>query len=335
MNALEESAVPLWYKPISPNYLRRAVWHDYRSRCAYMITLSKHHDLPVLSSLSQSMLEKPGIIYPELSLPGIAICRAFKDFQFKYPFLKVGRYVVMPDHIHFVIEALEILDRHFGFYLNKLKTECSMRYWIMMGGDPAGGCGSVFEDGYNDKILRRKNQWNVWNEYIADNPRRLLVRRHLPEFFRRGRIVIAGTPREYSCYGNQFLLDYPDKRLVKFSRRFTREDTLKWRKSCLENSDMGTVLVSPFIHPEEKSIGNEVVKRGGKIIQIVENPFGDREKPERSRFNLCESGSLLIISLNGKKVDYPDNMTYNRASELNKFARKIVDCSMDGLIHRR
>ena len=44
--------------------------------------------------------------------------------------------------------------------------------------------GLLFERGYNDRILLRDGQLQTWLHYLADNPRRLLMKREHPDLFR-------------------------------------------------------------------------------------------------------------------------------------------------------
>ena len=84
---------------------------------------------------------------------------------------------------------------------------------------------------------------------------------------------------------------------------------------------MGSILVSPFIHPDEKGIRSAAEELKGKIILIQHEEFGEKFKPARHDFNQCSQGSLLIISL-----DYPKDsaLTKEICKEMNELDSKIA-----------
>ena len=64
---------------------------------------------------------------------------------------------------------------------------------------------TLWEKGYNDKILFNYTTLSKWKAYLEDNPRRLAIRRAHPDFFRvRFGVEVAG--RKYAAIGNRFLL---------------------------------------------------------------------------------------------------------------------------------
>ena len=61
------------------------------------------------------------------------------------------------------------------------------------------------------------------------------------------------------------------------------------------------ILVSPFIHAEEKKIRDWAMDNGGVLIYIIHKRFPERYKPSGKLFELCSEGRVLIIS-------YPTNI---------------------------
>lgn len=199
----------------------------------------------------------------------------------------------MPDHIHILLRIKEYSDKPLGYYVSNL-TGASTREWRAI----TGVTYSVFEKGYNDRIIGASRSLDTLYRYIRDNPRRLAVRRAHPEFFRRvNDISIAGT--RCRAYGNFQLLDCPFKEQVVVHRADSPETCAANRERWLYTAANGGVLVSPFISPAEKAVRSDTETFGARLILITNRPMEDRYKPSGSDFELCETGRLLILSIPG------------------------------------
>ena len=98
---------------------------------------------------------------------------------------------------------------------------------IVPAGSPAGKNPSLFEPGYNDKILLREGQLNNWKRYLDDNPRRLAIKRLHPDFFTViHQAIIVGRPCQ--MVGNRFLLDIPQKMAVIVHSAYTDEEIIDY-----------------------------------------------------------------------------------------------------------
>lgn len=269
--------------------LKRALWHDYRSSCRYMITLSRRRDFPPLSVIEgdpQLPAGTRGSCRTRWSHAGKKIADLIYNMSAIHPALRADQYVVMPDHVHILLWVQSPLPEHLGFYIARFKNAVNL----------AAGENHVFEDGFNDQIVTSKRDLNTLFAYIRDNPRRLAVRRACPDFFnRRDSVNIAG----HACmvYGNIHLLDNPFKEQVVVHRADSPEVLSRNKETWLYTAANGGVLVSPFISQAEKAIRNEAEASGGKIILITHEAFPDRYKPAAHDFELCTQGRLLIISL--------------------------------------
>ena len=92
-----------FYRQLVPNGRRRSNWHDYRSRCIYMITLNKADCIPRFSTIKGipgDYINKP---YTDLSPTGKIIAANVSALKHRFPFISILRRCIMPDHIHFVI----------------------------------------------------------------------------------------------------------------------------------------------------------------------------------------------------------------------------------------
>ena len=87
------------------------------------------------------------------------------------------------------------------------------------------------------------------------------------------------------------------------------------------------MLVTPGISECEKRIKGMALRRGLRMIHLQSAPIGQYWKPERSRFEACVNGSLLILA------PWPDDMPefeseYARFHYLNHLAEAI--CAVEG-----
>lgn len=309
-------------KPIKHSMLRRANWHDYSSRCVYMITFYKNPDMPVFSTLIGTIgIDKE--IGTKLTPIGNAILKGFYQFNADYPDIEVCTNVIMPDHVHFILYVKKPTEKKLGHYISKLKGNCSRNYLEISGNNDLS---PIFVKGFNDKILNKKGQWDTWKNYINDNPRRLRMRMQYPDLFKRANIITIDN-LSHPVYGNIFLLKHPEKYAVKVSRRHSEEEKKENRKLWLACAGRNGILVSPFFHPEEKEIRKTAIEEGAGIIQIVEHPFAPREKPAKSDFELCSQGRLLFVALRQEPANSKTTLTKSLATRLNDLAAYIASLS--------
>lgn len=318
----DDDSIPWWNRGIIHSMLRRSFIHDYKRPGVYLITVTKNDSTPVMSSL----VGNPYLIEAECrTLPndyGNMVIEAIRYFNRRNDtIMNIRHYVVMPDHIHITIRVFQELRFHLGIYLSYFFKDCSHRLWKFQNsrGD------SFFKVGYNDKILYEYEQWLNWDNYIADNPRRALLRRMYPQFYHNS--VIYGEEGElcYS-YGNTSLITYPEKVVVRFTSKCSWRDNLARNEMCRELADEGFVLVSPFVHGLEKALWKEGIEKGWKMIRIVEKAYKNRSHPSRELHEYCSTGKLLLVSLRkiGEK-SAPDLSKRDICMEMNALAERIVD----------
>lgn len=132
---------------------RRSHSHDYSHSGLYHITISAAKDLHQPLGHMAGRLDKPDgdseAPHVELSPLGRMVEQELTEsIQRYYPMLKVLDYIVMPEHIHFLLVAYrDVVSRngkptHLGQVIAGFKYGCNKRYWAMTGrGLPAGEAG--------------------------------------------------------------------------------------------------------------------------------------------------------------------------------------------------
>ena len=183
--------------------------------------------------------------------------------------------------------------------------------------------GLLFARGYNDKLLLRSGQLEAWLRYLADNPRRLLMKREHPDLFCVQRNVVAAG-LTFSAIGNRFLLDRPVLVQVQCSRSLTEAEIQVKVAECLTVARHGAVLVSPAISPGEKTVMRAAFDEGLPLIYLQENGFTDLAKPGGKRMDACADGRLLILSPwehHNEKL----SICRGQCLELNGIARRLCE----------
>ena len=288
---------------------RRSPWHDYRERGTYMLTLVVEGRMPLLGKLVTDPCEEPQgtkAVRVELSALGKAIRdEEIRKIEEHYSMVEVWKLCIMPDHIHMIVRVKEDMPegKNLGQVVWGFKVGCTKALWRMMpSGKPApvpagssAGKKSLFEPGYNDKILLRKGQLDNWKRYLDDNPRRLAIKRLHPDLFTViHQALVVG--RTCQMVGNRFLLDIPQKMAVIVHSAYTDEEYADWRRKWLACGEAGGVLVSAAIATREKEVMREAIDHGYNIILLRENGFPPLYKPSGESFNACSEGRLLQIS---------------------------------------
>ena len=153
----------------------------------------------------------------------------------------------------------------------------------------------LFAKGYNDLILRSYDELPTWQNYLHDNPRRLLMKRANPEWLRPIFGLKVGTTT-YSSLGNQALLRSPRRIAVRISRRLDSHQMEMEKARYLDMARQGTVLVSPAISPGEKQVMRAAFDAGLPTIVLMENGFTPLTKPKGEQFDACAEGRLLMLA---------------------------------------
>ena len=199
--------IPSYFRPLSQNGCRRASWHDYHSRSIYMISINRASE--IFTPFSELRGIPGNRDWPPTAVPthtGRIIGECISAIKLEFPAVKILRRVIMPEHLHFVLYNTIYSDYHLGDVINHFKGECTRRFYGLTGkqSEPIH-LPSLFEDGYHDRILIKKNQLRRMMNYVSDNPRRRMVRMANPGFFYRYFITDPNGIR-YEAYGNIQLL---------------------------------------------------------------------------------------------------------------------------------
>ena len=325
---------------------RRMHGHDYAVPGTYEVTLVVADRRPVFGEIVGTT--KAGGEEPHLKpsvLGQTVLDKEIPKIHRYYPMVDIWQVCLMPDHMHMIVRINRPLPegKHLGIIIGAFKGGVSRAWWqqteataspATVPAASAAGASSrppLFEPNYNDQILMRDGQLENWKHYLRDNPRRLMMRREYPDLFRHALCITIGRVR-YSAFGNMLLLRQPEKHQVFFHRKtngIPTENTDHWKnesRRLISAAESGDVLVTPGISECEKRIKNMALEQKLRLIHIQAAPIGQYWKPERSRFEACAYGSLLILA------PWPEDMPafesdYERFHYLNRLTETICAIS--------
>lgn len=277
---------------VKPSMKRRKPGHDYYGIAIYMVTLCVEGRKPLLGTVCPPDSHHV-IPWVKLSDLGRQVKQAWLNIPQFHPEVKLLAFQPMPDHIHGIIHVTRPMNCHLGrIILGFKKGSYDALHSTAVSGEPMT---SLWEEGYNDRILHGKGQLNRWFQYLTDNPRRLWIKRSAPELFTKHTgVTIGGT--SVTMMGNRFLLDFPEKVNVKCSRSLTEGQIEAECLRYLGMASAGAVLVSPCISPGEKEVMGRAFEAGFPMIILIENGFAPLQKPSGRQFDACAQGRLLIIA---------------------------------------
>lgn len=358
MSTKDNTPIPKWEKyagPKKPSMKRRLEGHDYLGRGIYMVTIAIEGRRPLLGTLAGNPTVEEGADSPHVILSplGEKIKECWFNIPQFYPQIEVIKLCIMPDHIHGILFVHESIERHLGHVINgfKIGTRKAARALglittalpqltqpqtgtsssVMCTAAPPQSSspshpvhGQLWEPNYNDRILHGKGQYARMLTYLDDNPRRLLIKRHHPNFFTNlGTIQVAGLPMQ--AMGNRFLLDNPVKLQIQCSRRLTQEEIEERKDSVLQIAQKeGAILVSPCISQGEQQIATAAMQADIPLIVLLLKGFPPYFKPQPRYIQACSEGRLLMISPFPYQNEKIDNMR-QRCLQLNAIAKSICE----------
>lgn len=327
-----------WRYEIEHSMSRRMKDHDYQSRSIYMITMSVEGRLPLLGELkwnaadgSDAHIETTllgaevercwmsiGSYYPEVKplkvqimpdhIHGILFVKREMAAHLGRVIngFKVGcnrayrRMAVMFLEAVPSVQFLEAVPR--DQFLEAVPQETGPA--MPQETQPAARRekhprrGMLFEIGYQDSVLTGRRQLENMFRYVADNPRRLAIKRIMPDMFKVVSSLTVGD-RTYAAIGNRWLLDRPVRMQVRCHNNSSPQNLqliARQKEYFLARGEKGGVVVSPCISAGEKEIARAALDAGHPLIVILENGFAPLYKPPGKYFDACAKGLLLMLA---------------------------------------
>jgi len=294
---------------VKHNRLRRKEGHNYAAPGIYLITVTTEGRKRILGSLVGN---SPDTAKIEPTALGEYVIAAFRKMativtEKTGSRVQVLQYQLMPDHFHGILYIRDALPE--GWHLSRMigawKGDCSREYWRKTAALTHGEQDKeksekspLFAPGFNDKILFHEGQLQTWYDYLHANPRRLWLKFHFPDRFRKTFDFKAGKQgHSYTAIGNTFLITYPERVQVRCHRNLTPEQIQAEVNYYMRFARSGAVLVSPFISPAEKAVYDACYQEKLPMIHIVNRGLdGKFIYPTGRDLAGCSAGFLLILA---------------------------------------
>jgi REP element-mobilizing transposase RayT len=268
--------------------VRRCFKHDYRDPFFYMITITTHQRRPWFG-----VCENNACV---LSPAGLLVRDLWHRISRDYPQIELSTFCLMPDHLHGLVRVTDRMEQPVGVAIRAFKSQCTSALRTHHGDDTL----TLWNPGYNDRVVWRRGSLRAYTRYILDNPRRYCLKKAHPELFR----TVTGLRHpslpqnsNWDGYGNLFLLDRPEKLALRVSRKAAASEITALREEILAEAAQGTIIVSPFISPGEREIATAILAAPvGDVILLKPDGFPPLFKPNGRYFDLCVQGRLLILS---------------------------------------
>ncbi len=265
---------------------------------------------------------------------------------------KIEPFVIMPDHVHFIIKlrkAEKMLSLPRLVWL--LARDFSRSYWecgaterpAAKHGILSPSCSAscvprsvaaqaprfasarsaapkyppIFERTWHEWIVKSAGQLETFSRYVRENPSRAFLRQQNAAFFQKAH-PIQFLNREWFCYGNAGLLDLPILEAFQCSRKWV-EGGKEWRAALERASRLGpgTAGISTFMSPCEKACAEAIRASGGNLVVLTPEGFSPRWHPGREMEMECAAGKVLFLSLYEARAAQPDKAElYHRCHEM-------------------
>ena len=262
---------------------------DYKDPSILMITLVTTNRQPILGILKGETIERTKL--------GQAIAEEINRIPTYNgaESIEIYSYVIMPDHVHILLQIHEHLPRHVGYYIRWFKKQCT-NIGLALAVPSASDHSPLFAPDYHDRLLKGKNQLSHIVRYIQDNPRRLALKRANKDLFRIRQNQLIGTI-QCTVLGNIFLIERPLRQVLQCSRRLTQEQIDNLKADCLREAADGTIYVTAAISEGEKQIARALREAGFPLIIFLEKGFPAPDdphynyfKPQGVYFEACAAG---------------------------------------------
>ena len=320
------------WKPVDPLRHHREKGWDYRGRAIYHFTLPVEERYPLFGTLEGESAETAHV---RLNTFGQRVCGMLNGlaqfYKGKGYALKVLATMVMPDHVHLVIQVLEPLPQSIGAVVRGFKSGCTKVYkeeFYYSGENAAEVHGGIQADaevhgGIQADAARANGEASVyfarifagrgsiWQQDAAYYHERIL---HAPGQLRRMIDNVKDNPRRlwlkrhnpdlfrlhrrtetaglsFTSMGNHFLLNWPDSQAVEMTRSATDEQIEKRLRSAQAAAHYGTVTYTAAISKGEQIIARSLREQGYPLVVLLNDGFPKEGSPHE---RYCKPGGIYF-----------------------------------------
>jgi len=316
--------------------------HAWHGVGIYHVTLTVPSRQPLLGTLVIPD-NNPALARVERSEMGRRLVGVLGQISKYHPEIRLLRYAIMPDHLHAVLYVTRTMPKGImsvvrGIWQGAKKV--GREYVLSVSPNSIRdnkqytnsieNVNPIFTEMPFVRPMSRHGQLKAMMRYVEMNPQRLATKRLMPRYFCVQHDIVIGG-QTYDGIGNIALLQaekympvHVRHTLVEAADRGEATPLRDYMNSCVLAARKGTVMVSPFISPQEREVLTVLMKEQRPVIVLADNGFGDYYKPSDNLFEACASGHLLILSPWLHDTD-KRHITRAECVELNLLAEKICE----------
>ena len=268
------------------NY-RRYRGYDYSRGATLFITISTEPRQAILGRVFDDRIE--------LNAFGLAAEETFRLEEQRNPALHVMAFVIMPDHVHFMIHVRagekEPL-RQIGQFVANFKR------WTKYKVEKLGAVGFGWQANYHDWICSTREGMDAVAKYIKNNPLKwsLMHGANPPlkviEPLAHDRLPVGEW---WSGVGQMALLEGKIA-AIRLSRRIPARDYPAVVARLMGACEKGYTLASTFISPCERAVLQELIRREIPFVKMVPDALSMIYRPKEDEPLLFAKGLYLLLS---------------------------------------
>lgn len=231
----------------------------------------------------------------ELNDCGLAAEETFRLEMKRNPALNVMAFVIMPDHVHFMIHVRAGTHeplRQIGQFVANFKR------WTKYKVEKLGVAGFGWQENYHDWICLSREAMDVVAKYIRNNPLKWsLMHGANPPLKVAEPLAHDRFPVDewWSGVGSTDLLDGRIA-AIRLSRRIPGREFPAVVTRLMAACEKGYTLASTFISPCERAVARELIRREIPFIKMVPDQLAMVYRPKDDEPVLFGKGLYLLLS---------------------------------------
>lgn len=153
--------------------------YDYSNEGLYFITICTYNKEKILSKITKKVQDKDELVTIELTDIGILVEQCYLNIINKFPNIQLHDYVIMPNHMHIVIEITKkkinrVDTRPTPTIANVICAFKSITTYEITKGVKEGKYkpykNKIWQRNYYEHIIRNEKEYLRILEYIQNNP---------------------------------------------------------------------------------------------------------------------------------------------------------------------
>ena len=276
----------------------------------------------------------------ELNVLGEAVAESLRTLGDRYPGTEVIEFVVMPNHLHFILRIAQRQDNRkhqLGFVIGQFKGWIAKVYRDLRAAGRAVNVGTTpWQRDYWERLVTSEEKLQAYRRYIRLNPEKWSSDRFGPmTSYALGNIALLNR-RFVGFVASQGVCASELKPRLLWRRKAGAEARLGVAGAEARHPDVGgspktgaearhinhdlhpEVVVSTFTSAQERAVLGKLLMRGRRFVRIHPGGIPPREVLEPAVVRACELGSGLLIS----PVPFGTGLNKQRAMRCNEYVLK-------------